>query len=147
MSTVNADIRSLAEEVATSFETQATNAAANNSKPRARGAWAHHQNNESSPSLPSSITLYRTGRILYSCHTSSANGSNGNDDGGCRSSALVDSFDGMMLNLPVTYVQNVILHNLHHAYASLILSFGTSISTTSSVISAMTGMIGKSHNQ
>mmetsp|Transcript_41122 Transcript_41122/g.72350 ORF Transcript_41122/g.72350 Transcript_41122/m.72350 type:complete len:723 (-) Transcript_41122:72-2240(-) len=125
MSAANPKIRSIAEELASSYENQS-------SAPN-----ASHQKN----SLPSSITLYRTGRVLYSSHASSTIivGSNGNDS---RSTALIHAFEDMMSTLPVNYVHTTLLHNLHHAYASLIVSFAKSASTTSPAISALSAMMG-----
>ena len=114
---MNAEIRSLAEEVAVTFESQAA---------------AAHQ------SLPSSVQLYRTGRVLYSCHTSAR----GIDDG--RSGSLINSFDEMISSLPVKYLQNL-LHNLHQAYASLIVSFAST--NTSSAASTLSSMIEISSNK
>ena len=123
--TVNAEIISLAEEVAVTFESQA--------------AAGKEYNNQNQKSLPTSITWYRTGRVLYSCHI--ATNANSDDN---RSDALIASFDKMMSNLPRNYIRTVLLHNLHLAYASLILSFATSSSTTCPAITAIGTIIGKS---
>ena len=137
MSAVNAEIRSLALQVATSIERQAGASSASD---------ASHQPQHS---LPTSITLYRTGRVLYSCHyaTSDTNGRSGSSS---NNAALVNAFDSMISNLPPNYVNDALLHNLHHAFASLILSYGKSSSatTTSSpaIISALSTMIGKQPN-
>ena len=77
--TVNAEIISLAKEVAVTFESQA--------------AAGKEYNNQNQKSLPTSITWYRTGRVLYSCHI--ATNANSDDN---RSYSLIASFDKMMSN-------------------------------------------------
>jgi len=116
MSFADEEIRFLAAEVARSFEAQAST-------------------NGFLINQPSSITLYRTGRVLYSCHSIG-----GNDDG--RVVALLDAFDSMMATLSRNYVHNVLLHNLHFSYATMITSFATSApSPPSPSISAIRSMI------
>ena len=118
MSAVSPEVRALAEEAATAFSTPSTSR-------------AH-------PELPSSITLYRTGRVLYSCH---ANGGTDGNRGG-TSGALVDAFEDMTSCLPANHLRGA-LRNLHHAHASLIVSFAASATTTSPAISSLGSMIGK----
>jgi hypothetical protein len=125
MSLADEEIRSLAAEVARSFEAQA-----DAPKPSSK-SFLQNQ-------LPSSITLYRTGRVLYSCHSRSS------DD--VRVVALIDAFDIMMATLPRKYVHSVLLHNLHLSYASMVASFATSEhSPPSPAISSIRSMIAKSH--
>jgi hypothetical protein len=86
------------------------------------------------PSL-SPITLYRTGRLLYTCVN------NDDDEDAKSTSSLIDAFELMMSNLPMRYVQTILLHELHAAYAKLIVSFATSD------VSAISDMLGKSSGQ
>ena len=118
MGAVKAEIRSLAEEVAVTFESSVGNKAQNQQ-------------------LPSSITIYQTGRVLYTCHTNN----NINDDS--RATNLLSSFDNMISSLPNNYMHKL-LQKLHLAYSSMILSYAKSASTTCPTISAITSMIGKS---
>ena len=70
MGAVKAEIRSLAEEVAITFESSVGN---------------------NQQQLPSSITIYQTGRVLYtSCQTNN----DINDD--IRATNLLSSFDAMI---------------------------------------------------
>ena len=64
-------------------------------------------------SLPTAITLYRIGRILYACIV------NG------QHTSVIDTFDTLMsaLTLNGGYIRTVLLHELHLAYANLIVSF------------------------
>eukprot|EP00585_Thalassiosira_rotula_P003859 CAMPEP_0196133596 /NCGR_PEP_ID=MMETSP0910-20130528/2757_1 /TAXON_ID=49265 /ORGANISM="Thalassiosira rotula, Strain GSO102" /LENGTH=633 /DNA_ID=CAMNT_0041393339 /DNA_START=91 /DNA_END=1989 /DNA_ORIENTATION=- len=151
MTAADPKMRSLAEDVASSYETQASSSHATHATTHA----TTHQNK----SLPSSITLYRTGRVLYSCHhhatttsnndNNTSNGSTTNttktNDNSRKITTLTNAFDNMISTLPVNYVHDIMLHNLHHAYASLIVSYATSASTTSSAISALGIMIGKNN--
>ena len=85
----------------------------------------------------SSITLYQTGRILYSCHNDVVPTNNNINVG--HSDDLINSFDDMMSSLP-----RILLHNLHLAYASLILSYSKSASTMlCPAISAINAIIKK----
>jgi len=119
MGAVKAEIRSLAEEVAITFESSVANKAQNQQ-------------------LPSSITIYQTGRVLYtSCHTNN----NINDDS--RATILQSSFDTMISSLPNNYMHKL-LQKLHLAYASMILSYAKSSTTSCPTLSAITSMIGKS---
>jgi hypothetical protein len=125
MSFADEEILSLAAEVVRSFEAQAF------APETSSNGLLQHQ-------LPSSITLYRAGRVLYSCYSIG-----GNDD--VRVVALIDAFDIVLATLSRKYVHNV-LHNLHFSYASMIISFETSAPSPSSpVISAMRSMIAKPH--
>ena len=116
MGEIKAEIRSLAEEVAITFESSV-------------GIKTQNQQ------LPSSITIYQTGRVLlFTCHT------NNNDS---RATILQSSFDNMISSLPNKYMHKL-LQKLHLAYASMILSYATSASTTCPTLSAIHSMIGKS---
>jgi len=118
MGEVKTDIRSLAEEVAITFESSVGNKA-------------------QTQQLPSSITIYQTGRVLFTCHTNN----NINDDS--RATILLSSFDNMISSLPNNYMYKL-LQKLHLAYASMILSYAKSSTTSCPTISAITSMIGKS---
>jgi len=119
MGQVKAEIRSLAEEVAITFESSVANKTQNQQ-------------------LPSSITIYQTGRVLYTCHTN-----NDNINDGSRATILLSSFDNMILSLPNNYMHKL-LQKLHLAYASMILSYAKSSTTSCPTLSAITSMIGKS---
>eukprot|EP00956_Cyclotella_meneghiniana_P036108 scaffold121612_cov37-Cyclotella_meneghiniana.AAC.1 len=98
----------------------------------------------SESSLLTPITLYRTGRILFATtcilHPSSSHDAN-NDT---SSSSISTVFDKLLSSIDRDYVRNVLLHELHVAYANLIVSFASSSSsssirdTTSSLTSLMT---------
>ena len=128
-SSVNAEIRSLGEAVASDFDAQATTGSNSNHHP-------HPHSNSPPPHLPSPITLYRTGRILYTaCQTNHVH--------------VARSFDSMIANLPRNYVHDVLLHSLHISYASLIVSFASTSSSSTSLqspnISTLRKMLGKSN--
>jgi len=115
----------ITEELASSFETQATATDTSDQK----------------KTLPSPLTLYRTGRVLYLSHENSSGGGSNDRQG---NSALTAAFEDMICTLPEKYVHHTLLHDLHHAYASLIVSFTASASTTTPAISALRAMIGNS---
>jgi len=50
----------------------------------------------------------------------------------------------MVSTLPANYARDALLRELHRAYASLIVSFATSASTTSPAVSALGAAVGKS---
>ena len=93
----------------------------------------------SESSLLTPITLYRTGRILFATtcilHPSSSHDAN-NDT---SSSSISTVFDKLLSSIDRDYVRNVLLHELHVAYANLIVSFASSSirDTTSSLTSLM----------
>lgn len=66
-------------------------------------------------SLTTPITLYRTGRVLYACIPN-----------GSVHSLITDTFDHLISSLGQDYVGMMLLHELHVAYANLIVSFSSS---------------------
>jgi hypothetical protein len=106
---MDAEILALAEEVASSLESQSVKS---------------HQ-----ATLPTPITLYRTGRVLYACTN------NGDSD-----ATIIHAFDKLIHSIGEQYVRTVLLHELHVAYANLIVSFASTSSVfpdTSSLRSLM----------
>ena len=93
---MDADILALAQDAAASLESQATSSPTDHT------------------SL-SPITLYRIGRVLF------ASISNGTAD-----TSILKSFDKLISSLGDEYVRSVLLHELHVAYANLIVSFASS---------------------
>ncbi|KAL3797631.1 hypothetical protein HJC23_013463, partial [Cyclotella cryptica] len=75
--------------------------------------------------LPSPITLYRTGRVLFACV---------NDDSD-EASTIRETLEQLMAALPEKYLQTFLLHELHVAFANLILSF-SSTSPSNNTISS-----------
>ncbi|KAL7548793.1 hypothetical protein ACHAWF_012068 [Thalassiosira exigua] len=126
---MNEETRCLAEDVATSLEALSS-AAAPKGFPR-------------DEALPSSITVFHAGRVLFSCYIPTSAG--GIDIS--SSNNLINAFEGMMLSLPRAYVHDTLLRNLHFAYASLIMSFPTTTATASSDTSAISAMVGKGNAQ
>ncbi|KAL3822675.1 hypothetical protein ACHAXA_009557 [Cyclostephanos tholiformis] len=125
MSFADEGIRSLASDVIRSFEAQ------RDVDPQKTSGGDRHPKRLS---LPSTITLYRTGLVLYSCHYSiAARGGNDDDDidDDGRVSAIMDAFDVVVSKLPRSYVHDVLLHDMHYSYASMITSFAAT-STPSS---------------
>ncbi|KAL7480620.1 hypothetical protein ACHAW6_013364 [Cyclotella cf. meneghiniana] len=104
---MNSEILAIADEVATSLECQS------NTSSHDRG------------SLPSPITLYRTGRVLFACVIDDS------DD----SSSIRETFEQLMSALPEEYLRTTLLHELHVAFASLILSFASTSSSSSAISS------------
>lgn len=64
--------------------------------------------------LPTSITIYHTGRILYSWHNSYNTNS---------STTLGNAFENLITSLPKAYVCDKLLHELHFAYMSMLASY------------------------
>ncbi|KAL7517422.1 hypothetical protein ACHAWX_002346 [Stephanocyclus meneghinianus] len=104
---MNSEILAIADEVATSLECQS------------------NTSSHDTGSLPSPITLYRTGRVLFACVIGDS------DD----SSSIRETFEQLMSALPEQYLRTTLLHELHVAFASLILSLA-STSRSSSAISS-----------
>ena len=66
--------------------------------------------------LPDPLTLYKTGRILFACRDNS------------NADPIIDAFDSLLISLGEEYVCSV-LHQLHVAYANLIVSVSSNAST------------------
>jgi hypothetical protein len=96
------EIRSIAEEVAKCFEDGIFQ--------RSTSTTAQQQQKE----LPTSITIYHTGRILYSCHNNNNNNTSTN---------LCIAFDNLITSLPQRYVCDKVLHELHFGYMSMLVSY------------------------
>jgi len=101
------EIRSIAIEVAKCFE------GGNFQRSTSSSTITQKQQKE----LPTSITIFHTGRILYSCHNSNNTTSNNS------SAALSDAFDNLLTCLPKRYVCDNCLHEIHFAYMSMLVSY------------------------
>ena len=125
---MHAETRFLAEALAESLQFQVTTSAPQN------------KHNDDHRPLPTAITMYRTGRLLFSMagddNTSSANSTN--------SGSLIDAFERMISSLPANYVHSQLLHELHFALSTLILSYAKSLTSSAPSTSAISSMLGQS---